>query len=326
MANEKVFVTRRRVPEAIARLEQHFDVEVWDERTPPPKSVVVEKAGQCQGILSEIDDAIDADVFATTTTLKVLANRAVGMDNVDVAAATRAGIAVSNTPGVLAESCADFAVGLMLCLARNITSSNHSVRNGDWTRFDQMPYLGTDVHGATLGIVGLGGIGTAVARRARGFNMRVLYTSRSPKPEQERSLGVEWRPDLDSLLEESDFVSLHMPLTEETRHLIGAPQLSRMKPTAFLINASRGPTVDTEALYEALQSGTIAGAALDVTDPEPIRADHPLVSMPNVLITPHISSASLATFTNMGLMAADNIVCALTGRPMPSCVNPEVLE
>ena len=189
-----------------------------------------------------------------------------------------------------------------------------------------MPYLGVDVHGATLGIVGLGRIGLAVARRARGFDMRVLYHSRSRKPQHEERYGVEWRPDLLSLLRESDFVSIHVPLTEETRGLISVRELSEMKAGAILINTARGPIVDPKALYSALSAGSIAGAALDVTDPEPIPPDDPLLSLPNVVFTPHISSATSATFRKMGLLAARNIIAALTGEPMPSCVNPEALS
>jgi glyoxylate reductase len=192
--------------------------------------------------------------------------------------------------------------------------------------FDQGPYIGVDVYGATLGIVGLGTIGTTVARRASAFDMRVLYFSRTRKPEAEERYGVQWVPELPTLLQQADFVSVHVPLLPETRHLIGAAELEHMKSGAFLINTSRGGTVDAEALYEALSSGSIAGAALDVTDPEPISPDDPLLTLPNVIMTPHISSASSATFRRMGLMAATNIIEALTGQPMTSCINPEALE
>ncbi|MCH7626632.1 MAG: D-glycerate dehydrogenase [Chloroflexi bacterium] len=327
MAEHKVFVTRRHiVPDAIAFLEQHFDVDVWEERDAPSKEILRQKAAECEGFLTEITDIVDRKFLDAATALKVVANRAVGMDNIDIPEATRHGVLVSNTPGVLHESCADFALGLMLSLARNITYGDRQVRAHEWKIFDQMPYLGTDVHGATLGIVGLGLIGTAVARRAMGFDMRVLYHSRTRKPEAERDLGVEWVADLDSLLAESDFVSLHLPLTPETRHVIGERELKLMKPGAFLINASRGGTVDPRALYAALSQGVIAGAALDVTEPEPIPFDDPLLSLPNIVFTPHISSASTATVRKMGMMAADNIRAALTGDEMPSCVNPEAVS
>ena len=326
MSRDRVFVTRRRVPDAIALLEEHFDVEVWGESTPPPRPVMLQKVTECEGVLTEIDDIIDKEVLSAATRLKVVANRAVGMDNVDVEHATRCGVAVCNTPGVLHESCADFTFALILAAARRVVLGDRQIRAGAWKIFDQMPYLGVDVHGATLGIVGLGQIGIAVARRAKGFDMRVLYFSRTRKPEAEERHGLEWMPDLASLLGESDFVSVHVPLKEDTRYLIGERELRQMKPEAILINTSRGRTVDPKAMYEALSRGAIAGAALDVMDPEPIPPDDPLLSLPNVITTPHIASASAATFRKMGLLAARNIIGALTGQAMPSCLNPEALK
>ena len=326
MNNVKVYVTRRRVPEAIDLLAEHFDVEVWEKTSPPPKSVLMDKVGECQGILTEADDVVDRDVLAAAAALEVVSNRAIGLDNVDVEEATRRGIAVGNTPGVLHESCADFTFALILVAARRIAYADRRVQAGEWKIFDQVPYLGVDVHGTTLGLVGFGRIGQAVARRASGFDMRVLYHSRSRNLEQEKRLGVEWAPDLPPLLRESDFVSVHVPLTEVTRHMIGERELQQMKAGAFLINTSRGGTVDAVALRQALLAGTIAGAALDVSEPEPIPLDDPLLSMDNVLVTPHIASASAATFRKMGLMAAENIIAALNGDPMPSCVNPEALK
>ncbi|MCI0440256.1 MAG: NAD(P)-binding domain-containing protein, partial [Chloroflexi bacterium] len=196
-------------------------------------------------------------------------------------------------------------------------------RAGKWTVFDQVPYLGTDVYGKTLGIIGLGRIGEAVARRAAGFAMKVLYHSRTRREDVEKRLNLQWTRTLPELLRESDYVSVHVPLVPETRHLIGAEELALMKPSAFLINTSRGGTVDPKALYDALASKRIAGAALDVTEPEPVPLDDPLLTLPNVVFTPHIASASAATLRRMGLMAAENIIAALTGEPMPSCVNPE---
>ncbi len=321
----KVFVTRDRVPEAIALLRERFEVDVWEEDSPPPPQVLVRKAAECDALLTEIDNIVDREVLASPR-LRVVANRAVGMDNVDIPEATRRGILLSNTPGVLTNSCADFTFALILAAARNVVMADRRIREGAWTVFDQGPYVGADVHGATLGIVGLGAIGSAVARRARGFDMRVLYTARGRKPELERSLGVKWMPDLNTLLEKSDFVSVHVPMSEETRHIIGAAELDRMKSGAFLINCSRGGTVDPAALYEALSTGKIAGAALDVTDPEPVPMDDPLLTLPNLVVTPHISSATSATVRGMGLMAAANIIEALTGKPMTSCVNPEALK
>ena len=321
----KIFVTRDRVPEAIALLRDRFEVDVWEADSPPPPQVLVRKAAECDALLTEIDNIVDREVLASPR-LRVVANRAVGMDNVDIPEATRRGILLSNTPGVLTDSCADFTFALILAAARNVVMADRRIREGAWTVFDQGPYVGADVHGASLGIVGLGAIGAAVARRARGFDMRVLYTARGRKPDLEESLGVEWMPDLNRLLDESDFVTVHVPLSEQTRHIIGAAELDRMKSGAFLINCSRGGTVDPAALYEALSTGKIAGAALDVTDPEPIPMDDPLLTLPNLVVTPHISSATSATVRGMGLMAADNIIEALTGKPMTSCVNPEAQE
>ena len=325
MSGDRVFVTRRRVPEAVALLEREFDVEVWPENAPPPASVLVDRARGCAAIMVEADDGIDEAVLeAGRGSLRIVATRAVGMDNIDVAAATERGIMIANTPGLNAESTADLAFALLLAVARRIAYGDRRVREGAWTAFDQVPYLGADVHGRTLGIIGLGQIGEMMARRAIGFEMRVLYCSRTRRPEQELRYGVD-HAGLDELLAESDFVSVHVPLGPKTRPLIGAREIALMKRTAFLINTSRGPTVDTVALTDALRAGIIAGAGLDVTDPEPLPAGHPLARMDNVVITPHIGSASAATFAAMGMAAARSIAAALRGEPVPSCANPEVL-
>ena len=309
------------MPEAIALLEERFDVETWPEPTPPPRDALLRGLAHCHAALTEIDDLVDEAALRAAPDLRIVANRAVGLDNIDLDAATRLGVLVSNTPGVLQESCADFAFALILALARNVAYADRQVRAGAWKMFDQTPYLGADVHGATLGIVGLGGIGEAVMRRAKGFAMRTLYHSRTRKPDAEREHGGEWTPDLDTLLAQSDFVSLHVPLTPQTDGLIGRRELALMRPTAYLVNTSRGRTLDMAALHDALSAGRLAGAALDVTEPEPIPPGHPLLAMPNVIITPHISSGSAATVRRMGIMAAENIVAALTGGKMVSCVN-----
>ena len=318
----KVFVTRAHIiPEAIEYLRDRLDVEVWEQNSPPPKSLLMQRANECDAFLTEVTDIIDEQVLNAASTLKVVANRAVGLDNIDIPAATRSGVLVCNTPGVLHESCADFTMGLMLSLARNIAYGDRRIRAREWTVFDQIPYLGTDVYGATLGIVGLGLIGTAVARRARAFDMSVLYHSRTRKPNAEQSLGLQWRADMDTVLAEADFVSLHVPLLPETEYLIGERELTLMKRGAYLINTTRGRTVDPRALHDALTRGEIAGAALDVTDPEPIPHDDPLLSLENVLFTPHIASASRQTVRRMGQMSADNIIAALNGEPIPGCIN-----
>ncbi len=326
-SDKKVFVTREHIiPEAIAHLRQFFDVSVWEQRSAPPREVVLRKARESDGMITEITDVIDKELLDQAPRLKVVANRAVGMDNVDIAEATKHGVLVSNTPGVLHESCADFTFGLMLSVARNITYGDRQIHAGKWKIFDQIPYLGTDVHGATLGIVGMGLIGTAVARRAKAFDMRVIYFSRNRKPDVEHELGVEWRPDIDSVLREADFVSLHVPLTAETERLIGERELGLMQPHSFLINTTRGPTVDPGALYEAVKAGNIAGAALDVTVPEPIPFYDPLLTLPNVVISPHIASASSSTVKKMGMLTAQNVIGALSGTEMPSCLNPEAAK
>ena len=324
MPDDKIFITRSHIiPEAIAYLDGIYDIEVWQQNSPPPRDLMLEKARQCDALLTEVTDIIDAELLDQATNLKVVANRAVGLDNIDIPAATRNGILIGNTPGVLHESCADFTFGLILALARNIAYGERKIRAGAWKVFDQIPYLGTDVHGATLGIIGMGLIGTAVARRAKAFDMRIIYNSRTRTPEVETELGAEWRDDMDAVLSQADYVSLHMPLTPDTEYMIGKRELELMQPTAFLINTTRGRTVNPQDLYDALAGGVIAGAAIDVTDPEPIPFDDPLLTLDNLLITPHIASASRQTVRRMGQMSADNIIAALNGDTMPGCVNPE---
>ena len=257
--------------------------------------------------------------------LKIIADRSVGTDNVDIPAATRNGVLLTNTPGILQDACADMTFALLLSFARQVTRSDRDIRAGKWTVFDQTPWLGLDAYNKTLGIFGFGGIGQKVARRAAGFDMRVIYYSRSRKPEAEEELGVEWAGDMDTLLSESDYVSLHCPLTDETRGVIGEAEFAKMKSSAVLINMARGAVVQQQALYEALASNEIAGAAIDVCDPEPIAMDDPLLTLDNLVMTPHIGSASAATFAAMGMMAATSIVAALSGEPVKNMVNPEAL-
>ncbi len=307
-------------------LELDHEVEVWPENTPPPTDVLAERAAECAALMVEADDDVtEAVLEAGKDSLKIVSVRAAGMDKIDIPSATARGVMVANTPGLNAESTADMTFALILAVARKVAFGDLRIRDGAWTSFDQVPYLGTDVYGKTLGIIGLGDIGEKVAKRAIGFEMRVVYHSRTRKAEEELMYGLDY-VEMDKLLAESDYVTVHVPLNDETRPIIGAREIALMKPDAFLINASRGPTVDTVALTDALRAGLIAGAGLDVTDPEPIPADHPLVNMDNVVITPHIGSASLATFTAMGVMAARNIVAALKGEPVPACANPEVME
>jgi len=307
-------------------LAEHFEVDIWDSHRTPPRDVVMRKANECMAFLPEGIDLLDAEVLDQSTALKIIADRAVGTDNVDIPAATRNGIILTNTPGILQDACADMTFALLLDAARRVSYSDRSIRAGKWTFFDQTPYLGLDVHHMTLGIFGFGGIGEKVARRAMGFDMRVIYHSRTRKIAAERELGVEWMRDLPSLLEESDYVSFHCPLTEQTRKIMGAKQFGMMKPTAVFINMARGAIADQAALYDALASGTIKRAAIDVTDPEPISMDDPLLTLDNVTITAHIGSASETSFRNMGLMAADSIVALHQGMPWHNVVNPEALD
>src|SRR6266571_5561426 len=266
----QVFVTRR-IPDAgLDMLRDRCAVEVWPGDGPPAREEIMLRVPGLDGVLAMLTDRMDAELMDAAPRLKVISNYAVGYDNVDVPAATQHGIAVGNTPGVLTETTADLAFALMMAVARLILPGVEYIRSGQWRTWDPMALLGRDIHGATLGIVGLGRIGTEVAKRARGFDMRILYFSRSRHEGAERELGVEYRDSLEAVLSEADFVSLHTPLTAETRHLMNEHTLKLMKPTAALINTTRGPVVDTEALYDALKAGTIWAAGLDVTDPEPL--------------------------------------------------------
>lgn len=319
----RVFVTRQLPGEALARLGAFTTLRVWEQPLPPPREVLLAEAREADGLITLLTDRVDEPLLAEAPHLRVVSNVAVGYDNIDVAACTARRVAVGNTPGVLTETTADFAFALLLGLARRVVEADAYVRAGRWKTWDPSLLLGVDVHGATLGLVGLGAIGAAVARRARGFGMRVLYVNRRAKPELESELGLE-RVDKATLLAESDFVSLHVALCDETRHWLGREELATMKPGALLVNTARGPVVDQAALEEALASGHLGGAALDVTDPEPLSADSLLSKLPNVLLAPHIASASHSTRGRMASMAVDNLLAALEGRKPPHCVNPEL--
>ena len=321
----KVYVTRPMAEEALALLRSQAEVALWpDPDLPPPHEEIVRQVREADGLVCLLTDWIDAEVIAAGARLRVISTVAVGYDNIDVAAATARRIPVCNTPGVLTEATADLTWALLMAAARRVTEAERYLRAGRWRSWSPQLLLGQDVYGATLGLIGLGRIGQAVARRARGFDMRVLYHSATRKPEVERELGVEWA-DLEALLRESDFVSLHVPLTEETRNLIGARELALMKPTAVLINTARGQVVDQEALVATLQGGRLAAAGLDVFQVEPLAADDPLLSLENVVLLPHLGSASVATRRRMAMMAAENLVAGLRGERPPYLVNPEVL-
>jgi glyoxylate reductase len=323
MAKPRVFVTRRLPGTALERLAAETEMHLWEGELPPPREVLLAEAREAEGLLTLLTDRVDRELLARAPRLRAVSNMAVGYDNIDVAACTERRIAVGNTPGVLTETTADFAFALLMAAARRVVEADAFVRAGKWKTWDPGLLLGQDVHGATLGIAGMGQIGQAVARRARGFGMRILYTDEVARPQSEAETGAQ-RVDKDTLVREADFLTLHVPLTPHTRHFIGARELAMMKPTAWLINTSRGPVVDQRALAEALAAGRPAGAALDVTDPEPIPMDDPLLRLPNVILAPHIASASLATRSKMADMAVDNLLAALAGRRPPHCVNPEV--
>ncbi len=282
---------------------------MWPERLPPPHAELVARAAGAEGLLTLLSERIDAELIDAAPRLRAISNYAVGFDNVDLAAATARGIPVGNTPDVLTDATADLAFTLLLAAARRLPDAMRAVADGDWLTWEPAQLLGVEVHGATLGIIGFGRIGRAVATRAEGFEMNVLH------------VDARDRTGLEHVLAESDFVSLHCPLTPETHHLIDATALSRMRPTAILINTARGPIVDQAALARALAGGTIAGAAVDVTDPEPPPADDPLLRAPNLVITPHIGSATHVARERMADLAVDNLLAGLAGRPMPHQVN-----
>lgn len=320
----RVYVTRHVPQAALDLLERHADVTVWPGELPPPREELLQQVREIDGLLALLTDRVDGALLDAAPRLRVVSNLAVGYDNIDVAAATARGVVVTNTPDVLTEATADFTLALMLAAGRRIVESAAYVKAGEWKTWGPEILLGQELHGATLGIVGIGRIGLAVARRAAGFGMRLLYTSRTRRPEDEGRYGLE-HVTLPQLLEQSDIITLHCPLTPETRHLIDRAALERMRPHAILINTARGPVVDTDALLEVLPRKPIV-AALDVTDPEPLPADHPLLALPNVLVTPHVASATVQTRTRMALLAAENLLAALRGERPRFVVNAEAWQ
>jgi glyoxylate reductase len=306
----RCFVTRRLPGGALDRLAAEHDVDLWEGRAPPPPDELRARAAQADGLLSMLTDRVDAELIESSPRLRAISNYAVGSDNVDVAAATARGIPVGVTADVLTETTADLAFALILAAARRLVEGDAAVRRGEWPPWEPARFLGRDVHGATLGIVGLGRIGAAVARRATGFSMTVAHA------------GASNGDALEELLEESDFVSIHCPLTPATRGLIDERALRRMRPSAYLVNTARGPIVDTGALGRALAEGWIAGAALDVTDPEPLPGGHPLLAAPKLTVVPHVGSATHATRGAMAELAVDNLLAGLAGREMPAAARP----
>jgi len=321
----RAYITGPLLPAGLSLLQGKAELVVEPGPAPPTRERLLEQVAAADGLLALVTSRIDAEVIAAAGRLRVISNFAVGYDNIDVQAATRAGILVTNTPDVLTETTADLAFALMLAAARRLGEAERFVRSGQWNLWQPDLLLGRDVWGATLGIVGLGRIGRAVARRARGFGMHILYADERPDPRAEAELECSFR-SLEDLLRESDFVTIHLPLNDRTRGLFGAGRFALMKPTAILINTARGPIVDQRALYEALRAKRLAAAGLDVTDPEPIRPDDPLLTLDNCVILPHIGSASVRTRDRMAELAARNLLDALEGRRPAHCVNPEVID
>lgn len=324
MSRFKVFVTRRIPEEGLAPLRERYDVEVNPEDRILTREELLAGVRRCDALLCLLTDRIDAEVMDANPGLRVISNYAVGYNNIDVDAATRRRIPVTNTPGVLTETTADMAWALMMAVARRVVEGDRWMRSGTWPGWGPLQLLGQDIYGKVLGIVGFGRIGQAAARRARGFQMQVIYYSRQRKPDAERELGAVYRP-LDQLLQEADYVQLHVPLTPETHHLIGERELNLMKPTAYLINTSRGPVIDEQALVRALAAGRIAGAGLDVYEEEPKMAPG-LAELDNVVLAPHLGSATRETRGRMAAMAAANLIAVLEGRRPPHLVNPAVYE
>ena len=329
MSAPRVFVTRRIPKAGLDRLQSACEIDVWPGEMPPPAAVLREKAHDADGLLSLLTDRIDAELLRSAKRLKVVSNFAVGVDNIDVEEATRLGIKVGNTPGVLTDSTADCAVALMLAAGRRIVSGDRYVREGRWKTWEPVGHVGVDFRGKTLGVFGMGRIGFATARRCRfGFEMNVVYVSRSENEWTERASHElqARRVDFDGLLAGSDVISVHAGLNDGSRGLFNASAFARMKPTALFVNTARGGIVDEADLCDALEHSTIFAAGLDVTDPEPPKPESRLFSLENLIVAPHLASATIETRTNMAEAAAENLLAGLQGRPMPSCVNLAKLE
>ncbi|UCD77312.1 MAG: D-glycerate dehydrogenase [Desulfobacterales bacterium] len=323
MTKPRVYVSRIIADEGLDLLREVCQLHVWQQRELMPRDVQLKLFADCNGLLTTTDIKVDAQLLEACPTVKVISNQAVGYDNIDIAACTAAGVPVGHTPDVLTETTADLAFALLLASARRLAEMVEWVKQDRWTpERGMLENLGTDVHHATLGIIGLGRIGREVARRAAGFNMTILYHDIRRDMQAEQEFAARY-VDKEELLRRSDFVSLHLPLAADTYHYIGPDELKLMMPSAILINSARGQIVDQAALLNALQNGRIAGAGLDVTDPEPMRSDDPLLALPQVTILPHIGSATLKTRAKMAQRAAQNLINALNGQPMISCVNPE---
>lgn len=316
----KVYVTRHLPEIAWDELIKECDAQIWDTDTPPPYEEILRNLPDKVGLLCLLTDRIDAALMDAAPELKVISQCAVGYDNINIDSATARGILVGNTPGVLTDATADFTFTLLMAAARRVVEAADYVRQGKWETWGLTLLLGQEVYGATLGIVGMGRIGQAVARRARGFNMRVLYHEIARQAEAESDLGLEF-VSFENLLRESDYITLHVNLTDSTKGLIGSSEFDLMKPTAILINTARGPIVDSNALFEALSTGKIRAAAVDVTDPEPLPFENELLGLSNLIITPHIASATVNSRTQMAMMAVKNLIAGVYSEKLPYPVN-----
>jgi glyoxylate reductase len=325
MTRPRVYLTRRLPEAALEIVRASCELELWDhEERPLPREELLRSVVEAEGLLCLLPDKIDGELLAAAPKLRVVANMAVGYDNIDVPACTARGVLVTNTPGVLTETTADLAWALMLAAARRIVEGQKLIEAGGWGPWYPMQMVGVDVHGATLGVVGAGRIGAAVLRRARGFGMKLRYHNRRQNAELEAETGAAYS-DLDELLRESDFVVVTVPLSAETRGMFGAREFALMRDTAVFVNVARGPIVREADLVDALRAGRPRAAGIDVFEREPIGADHPLLALPNCVCVPHVGSATVATRTRMATLAAENLVAALTGKPPLTPVNPEVL-
>ncbi len=323
-AKPRVFVSRIIPVAGLDKIQARCDAEVWPEPLPPPYDVLRRKVADCDGLVSLLTDKIDAALLDAAPRLKVVSNYAVGFNNVDVPAATARGVAVGNTPGVLTDATADMAFCLLIAAARRVVEGHAYTLSGRWKTWEPLGHLGQDLAGRTLGVIGMGRIGYALARRCKfGWDMRVLYHDVHASPHAEKDLGAH-KVELDTLLAESDFVSVHTDLNPDTRGLFNAERFAKMKRTAVFVNTARGPIVDEKALYDALKNNIIFAAGLDVTDPEPPAPDSPLLTLPNVIVAPHIASATVGTRNAMAEICAENLIAGVTGGKLQAWVNPEV--
>jgi glyoxylate reductase len=326
MPKPKVFVTRV-IPEAgLSKIRKSCDADIWSEPLPPSADVLRQRVAECEGLLSLLTERIDAALMDAAPRLKVVSNYAVGFNNIDVPAATERGIAVGNTPGVLTDATADMAFALLISAARRIVESQHYAASGRWKTWEPLGHIGQDLIGRTLGVVGMGRIGFALAKRCHaGWGMRILYHDPRASAEAERDLAA-MHVDLDTLLAQSDFISVHTDLNDTTRGMFNAAAFRKMKPSAVFVNTSRGPLVVEADLAQALRDGVIFAAGLDVTDPEPPRTDNPLLALPNCIVAPHIASATVTSRNAMAEIAADNLLAGVKGEPLRAWVNPEVAD